>query len=180
MNPDFIVITGGSAGGHLSSLAALTPNDPTFQPGFEEIDTSVRACVPFYGVYDFIDEHGQNPSDGLAHTLETSVMKGRPDEKPEDYEAASPLHRVSESAPPFFVIHGDKDTLVPIRHAHDLVRRLRETSLEHAAFAVLPGGQHAFELFSSPRTQLTVNGVERYVSWIYSRYRAERKDQAEA
>ena len=34
-DPDFIAITGGSAGGHLASLAALTPNDPTFQPGFE-------------------------------------------------------------------------------------------------------------------------------------------------
>ncbi|MBL7660064.1 alpha/beta hydrolase, partial [Escherichia coli] len=52
-DPDFIAITGGSAGGHLSSLAALTPNDPRFQPGFEEADTRVQAAVPFYGVYDF-------------------------------------------------------------------------------------------------------------------------------
>ena len=52
-DPDWIAITGGSAGGHLSSLAALTPNDPRFQPGFEEADTRVQAAVPFYGVYDF-------------------------------------------------------------------------------------------------------------------------------
>ena len=52
-DPDFIAITGGSAGGHLSSLAALTANDPTFQPGFEDVDTRVQAAVPFYGVYDF-------------------------------------------------------------------------------------------------------------------------------
>ena len=36
-DPDFIAITGGSAGGHLASLAALTPNDPMFQPGFENV-----------------------------------------------------------------------------------------------------------------------------------------------
>jgi len=40
-DPDWVAITGGSAGGHLSSLAALTPNDPQFQPGFEDADTSV-------------------------------------------------------------------------------------------------------------------------------------------
>src|SRR5262249_60726038 len=38
-DPDWIAITGGSAGGHLSSLAALTPNDPLFQPGFGDADT---------------------------------------------------------------------------------------------------------------------------------------------
>ena len=57
-NPDFIAITGGSAGGHLSSLAALTPNDPRYQPGFEDVDTHVQACIPFYGAYDFTDRHG--------------------------------------------------------------------------------------------------------------------------
>ena len=43
-DPDFIAITGGSAGGHLSSLAALTPNYPQFQPGFEDADTRVQAA----------------------------------------------------------------------------------------------------------------------------------------
>src|SRR2546429_3426223 len=52
-DPNFIVVTGGSAGGHLSALAALTPNDPAWQPGFEDADTSVQAAVPYYGVYDF-------------------------------------------------------------------------------------------------------------------------------
>ncbi len=45
-DPDFVAITGGSAGGHLSTLAALTPNDPAFQPGFEDADTSGVASVP--------------------------------------------------------------------------------------------------------------------------------------
>ena len=57
-DPEFIAITGGSAGGHLSALAALTPNDPQFQPGFEDVDTRVQAAVPFYGIYDF--GHGED------------------------------------------------------------------------------------------------------------------------
>ena len=57
-DPSYVVITGGSAGGHLASLAALTPNDPEYQPGFEGADTRVQAAVPFYGVYDFAGATG--------------------------------------------------------------------------------------------------------------------------
>ena len=58
-DPNFIAVTGGSAGGHLSALAALTANDPVFQPGFEDEDTSVQAAVPLYGVYDLLDRAGE-------------------------------------------------------------------------------------------------------------------------
>ena len=57
-DPDYIAITGGSAGGHLSALAALTPNDPAWQPGFEDADTSVQVAVPHYGVYDMAGATG--------------------------------------------------------------------------------------------------------------------------
>ena len=51
-DPDYIAITGGSAGGHLTALAALTPNDPDFQPGFEDRTPPCRSRCPHYGVYD--------------------------------------------------------------------------------------------------------------------------------
>ncbi|HJP66093.1 MAG TPA: alpha/beta hydrolase, partial [Actinomycetota bacterium] len=54
-DPDFIVVTGGSAGGHLTALLGVTPNDPQFQPGFEDADTRIQAAVPIYGLYDFTD-----------------------------------------------------------------------------------------------------------------------------
>ena len=46
-----VFVAGSSAGGHLASLAALTPNDPAFQPGFERADTSVTAAISLYGYY---------------------------------------------------------------------------------------------------------------------------------
>lgn len=52
-DPDFIAVTGGSAGAHLASLAALTANDAKLQPGFERADTTVQAAAPYCGVYDF-------------------------------------------------------------------------------------------------------------------------------
>ena len=65
-DPDYLAITGGSAGGHLAALAALTPGDPTFQPGFEDADTSVQAAVPHYGVYDFAGATGLRPRSRCA------------------------------------------------------------------------------------------------------------------
>ena len=73
-DPDFVVITGGSAGGHLCSLAALTPGLADFQPGFEDADTSVAAAVPFYGVYDFTNRHGTGRAD-IVPFLEERVFK---------------------------------------------------------------------------------------------------------
>ena len=55
INPERIVLIGGSAGGHLALLAAYTPNDPALQPDGSTIDTSVRAVVSFYGPTDFLD-----------------------------------------------------------------------------------------------------------------------------
>lgn len=52
VNPDRIILMGGSAGGHLSLLAGYTPNDPEFQPEGLEADTSVRAVVSYYGPAD--------------------------------------------------------------------------------------------------------------------------------
>ncbi len=169
-NPDFVVATGGSAGGHLASLVALTANDPLLQPGFENIDTSVRACVPFYGVYDFTDRHNVYRHRGLAELLEKRVMKAALHEAQEAYDQASPMSRVHADAPPFFVIHGDKDTLVPVAEARNFYSDLRKLSSQPVAYAEIPGAQHAFEIFPSLRTTFVVHGVERFLGYVYSRY----------
>ncbi|KAJ3181875.1 hypothetical protein HDU85_003390 [Gaertneriomyces sp. JEL0708] len=51
-DPSFVAISGGSAGGHLAAMAAMTQNDPFYQPGFEDVDTSIQACVPINAVLD--------------------------------------------------------------------------------------------------------------------------------
>jgi acetyl esterase/lipase len=171
-DPDFIVISGGSAGGHLSALAALTPNDPEYQPGFEDVDTRVQGCVPFYGVYDFTDRRSHWNKSLLLPMLERLIMKRRRADDGDAFERASPMSRVRADAPPFLVIHGTRDTLVPIDDARIFVELLRAVSKEPVAFAEVPGAQHAFEVFPSERTAHAIRGVERFVDWVYSRYRA--------
>jgi acetyl esterase/lipase len=178
-DPDFLVVTGGSAGGHLSSLVALTANCPEYQPGFEHVDTSVRACVPFYGVYDFTDRHGHYRNPGLVRLLERQVMKKRRTDDPEAWERASPMSCVTASAPPFFVIHGDRDTLVPVDEARRFVETLAKSGVS-VAYAEVPGAQHAFEIFPSLRTTFVIHGVERYLAYVYGEYLAARSRPAEA
>ena len=164
-DPSFIAVSGGSAGGHLSALLALTPGDPAFQPGFEEADTSVNACVPFYGVMDLTasDEAAQLYGNELRRLLERYVMQAGALEHPEIFRAASPTYRVQADAPPFFVLHGQNDTLVPVAMARAFVDALRAASRAPVAYAELPLAQHAFDVLASLRCQATTNGVAAFL-----------------
>lgn len=170
-DPGFVAVSGGSAGGHLAALLALTAGDPEYQPGFEDADTTVQACVPIYGVYDFAHPGSTWHHDQLLPMLERHVMKTTLEEDPKAFEKASPLHRVGPDAPPFFVIHGAADTLVPPEEARAFVKVLRERSRSPVAFAEIPGAQHAFELFPSIRSQLVRNGIERFLAFVRSENR---------
>jgi acetyl esterase/lipase len=172
-DPSFVAVSGGSAGGHLSALLALTPGDPEFQPGFEDEDTSVDACVPFYGVMDMTgtDEGARRYGSGLLDLLEKRVMKTRATEHPEIFRAASPTYRVHVDAPPFFVLHGQNDTLVPVSVARTFVTALGAVSRAPVAYAELPLAQHAFDVLASLRSRATTAGVAAFLD--AARWRAD-------
>jgi acetyl esterase/lipase len=165
-DPRFMAIAGNSAGAHLASLAALTQNRPEYQPGFESGDTSVSACVGFYGIYDFLDRRRLLAHDGLKRLLERQVMKASPDTAREAYEAASPVARVHADAPPFLLVHGTHDTLAPVGGARHFAEVLREGSRASVVYMEIPGAQHAFEIFPSVRTAHVVDGVARFLESV--------------
>jgi acetyl esterase/lipase len=168
-NADFLAITGGSAGGHLSSLAALTANKADWQPGFEQADTSISAAVPFYGVYDFLDRDNIRGSMSMDSTLEKYVFKTSKVADRAQWEDGSPLSHVSATAPPMFVVQGTHDSLVWVEEARKFVASLREVAEQPVAYAELDGGQHAFEVFHSVRTDHTINAVFDFLEWTYAR-----------
>lgn len=169
-NPDFIAITGGSAGGHLCSLAALTPNRAEWQPGFEGADTTVQAAVPFYGVYDFLDRHRIRPEMSMADLITDKVLQCSQDQNPGLWDAASPLSHVSADAPPMFVLQGTHDSLVWVEEARVFVAALQAVATQPVAYAELPGAQHAFEIFHSVRTDHTVNAVGDFLEWTHAQW----------
>jgi acetyl esterase/lipase len=186
-DPRFLMIGGNSAGGHLSSLAALTPNDPAYQPGFEAVDTSIQAAAPLYGVYDLtgamLDElprGARRHKLGALRHLELLVVRKRLKTHRGIFEQGSPWHRVGEHAPPFFVIHGAMDTLALVEEARGFVKRLRETSREPVIYAELPRTQHAFDQFLSIRTLHAVRAIARFADWAYERWRTSDGARPEA
>jgi acetyl esterase/lipase len=138
-DPTNLVVAGSSAGAHLTSLAALTPNDPVLQPGFNA-DTAVDAAICLYGYYGRYYGRGG-------------------DERP----PSTPLAYNASQAPPFFVAHGDCDTYVPVEDARMLVEHLRAASSEPVIYAELPGGQHAFDQFHSARNEAVVDAIEAFL-----------------
>jgi acetyl esterase/lipase len=163
VDPERVAITGGSAGGHLTALAALTSDDRALQPGFEDADTSVAAAVPFYGVYDMLDSDTVYYEGLRSWLLEQVVIKRRRDDDPEAFRAVSPTHRVHPGAPPFLIFHGEHDSLVPVDDARTFARRLTEVSRNEVLYVELPGAEHAFDLFPSARTAHVVEGIERFL-----------------
>ncbi|WKN50292.1 alpha/beta hydrolase [Nocardioides sp. Arc9.136] len=174
-DPDYVAITGGSAGGHLVALAALTPGDATYQPGFEDADTSVQVAVPHYGVYDLAGSTGSRAAVLLRDRfLAPYVLRRRYADDPEVFEQASPILRITPEAADFFVVHGTYDTLVPVAQARAFVERLRSVSKRSVVYAELPGAQHAFDVFPSIRSSHVVRAIDRYLHWHWNQYRRER------
>lgn len=170
VDPEFIAVTGGSAGGHLTALTALTANQERFQPGFEAADTSVTAAVPFYGVYDFTNRNDVWLPGTETQMLAPLVMKSDRVDDPEGWRDASPIDQVNADAPPFFVIHGDKDVLAPVEDARTFVESLRSVSKQPVFYVELKGAQHAFETFTSVRANAVVDAAVRFLQAVYDAY----------
>lgn len=176
VDPSFIALTGGSAGGHISAFVGLTADDKSLQPGFEKADTSVAAVVPFYGVYDMLDEDAIHLP--IVHwVLERYVFKAFRSDDPDTFRAASPTHRVNADAPPYFVIHGDADSLTQVEDARRFAAALREASDSPVLYAEMRGGQHAFDLIPSLRTVPVIEAIERFLHTV--RTRRELPESAE-
>jgi acetyl esterase/lipase len=142
-DPAVVFVAGSSSGGQLAALAALTPNDPAYQPGFEHADTSVSAAICLHGYYGYPGTKDRSPSSPLAYD--------------------------GTDAPPFFVAHGDRDSLLPAATARLFVEGLRATSSNPVIYAELPGAQHGFDRFHSLRFDTVVEAIEAFTAWVRSR-----------
>jgi acetyl esterase/lipase len=139
-DPTVLFVAGSSSGAQLAALAALTPNEPAYQPGFEEADTSISAAVCMHGYYGQHDAEAGSPW--------------------------SPLSYDGAGAPPFFVAHGDHDSLLSAEGARLFAGRLRRSSSNPVVYAELPGAQHGFDRFHSLRFDAVVDAIDDFAAWV--------------
>lgn len=173
-DPSFIAISGGSAGGHLAALAAVTGNDPAFQPGFEDADTSVQAAGLLYGVYD-VTVLNDDGLPRLRNHVRAAMFDADFDADPETWRAASPTLRLTEDAPPMFVVHGDRDEVVEVTTARKFAERARQVTRQPFGYAELPYAHHSFDFLPSPRTRATARTITSFFETVRGRAQAHQE-----
>ena len=153
VDPIMVVLAGGSAGAHLATMAALTPTDDARR---------VAGVIGLYGVYDMANRHRQR-----AHwrMIRRDVMGVGVAEAPDRYDAVSPIVQVFDDSPPMLIVHGTRDTLVPIGEAEQFVAAL-QASGRPVDFVAVPGAQHAFDAVTAPVPRVTAAAIRTWLSGL--------------
>tara|TARA_B100001059_G_scaffold71967_1_gene69071 strand:- start:804 stop:2054 length:1251 start_codon:yes stop_codon:yes gene_type:complete len=174
-DPDFVVITGGSAGGHLSLLAGLSPGHADWQAGFEGADTAVQGVLALYPVVDFTNRHGIRQQDRMDGFISRRIIQQTREAAPTVFEDGSPIswiHRtgVAKGAPPFCIVQGTHDSLVWVEEVRRFVAEFSPLTTAPLVYAELPRAQHAFEIFHSPRTSHYLNAAASWLEWVRAQH----------
>lgn len=164
---NFVAIAGTSAGGHLAALAGLTVNDPELQAELPEgSDTSVDAVVGIYGRYDW-EDRSTPERERFVEFLERVVVRRKIAKRPEIFRKASPIARVHPDAPPFLVMHGTGDSVIPVAQARSFVERMRAVSHSPVNYIELPGAGHAFDMTDGARTGAASMAIGLFLNQIH-------------
>ena len=165
---NFVAIAGCSAGGHLAALAGLTPNDPEMQAELPEgSDTSVDAVVGIYGRYDWEDRSTAERA-RFVDFLERVVVRRKIDRSTRRCSARRPRSRgYIPDAPPFLVIHGTGDSVIPVEQARSFVERLRAVSHSVVSYVELPGAGHGFDMIDGARTGSMATAIGLFLNQIH-------------
>lgn len=142
VDPDRIAVIGGSAGGHLSLMAAYSSDVPELegQGGHAGVSSAVAAVVDLYGPTNFTLPEVRD------HPVLLNGFKKTYDEAPDLYRLASPITHVDANDPPTLVIQGTIDTIVPTSQSDLLVEWLRSLGVPYY-YARLDGWPHTLDIF---------------------------------
>jgi acetyl esterase/lipase len=191
VDPERIILGGGSAGGHLALLTAYAPHHPLLTPpDVQGTDLSVAGVVSYYGPTDLLacyERTGQKRLVGKLPKVEIGLpgaaemkknfqdagrldllLGGLPDEVPEVYRLASPVTHVHPGCPPTLLIQGEDDVITPAAATRELHRRLLECGVP-AVNIIYPLTNHAFDLLFpqvAPATHAALFYVERFLALI--------------
>jgi acetyl esterase/lipase len=140
-----IGVWGPSAGGHLVALLGTSGGIQELEGtgGWSEQSSRVQAVVDWFGPTDFL-QMGKNKIDHDAGGSPESQLIGGPiQENKEKTAKANPIAYITKDDPPFLIMHGDKDDLVPLNQSELLHAALGKAGVE-STLHVVKGGGHGF------------------------------------
>ena len=163
IDPDRVAIWGTSSGGHIASLVGLTEGIERFETkDNREESSSVKAVINFFGPTDFLrmDDFPSAIAHNEASSPESSVIGG-PIQDPKNkskVDEYNPLSYILEDKeyPPFLIMHGDSDHLVPFNQSLILYEALRDAN-HSAEFYKLLGAGHGNRFFTQQTMQIVLD-----------------------
>jgi acetyl esterase/lipase len=149
LNPDCFLAWGPSAGGHLVTMLGVTGHVSEFEVG-EHLDFSsqVQAVVDYFGPTDFLQMDSQRLPEGMIHDTpdspESELIGGPIQENKDKVARANPITYITSDMPPFLVVHGDQDPLVPYGQSVILVEAMQKAGVDVTFYTVKGAGHGGF------------------------------------
>jgi acetyl esterase/lipase len=161
IDPDRVVAWGGSAGGHLASLLGTAGDVCEWDKGLPSVSSRVQAVIDWYGRAD-LTRVSTDPT--WANSPSAMLLGGCGKKVAELAKRASPILHVSKDDPPFLIMHGTMDTLVPFRQSQAFVGALEEAGVESHLVALEGAGHGGEEFLSSEKVKIIDALLEKHLT----------------
>jgi acetyl esterase/lipase len=149
LDPTRFAAWGASAGGHLAAMLGTAGGVKVYDVGENlGVSSRVQAVVDYFGPTDFLQMDAHRLPNGQVHdpadSPESQLVGGPIQENKDKVARANPITYVDKNAPPFLIVHGDADPLVPHHQSELLAAALRRAGVSVDLYTVMGGGHGRF------------------------------------